>query len=118
MFTQVAAFAPLRPELSGLDVCGVDVMCESVHRPWKTKDGGVVEVDAAPGCMLSPSGPAGRNVGRTGGLAAGLEVGRDGLAFHVVAVTGTNVKTTTARLTAHPIAIAVACGHDQPTACM
>jgi cyanophycin synthetase len=33
----------------GLDVCGVDVVCETVLRPLEEQQGGVVEVNAAPG---------------------------------------------------------------------
>lgn len=101
---EVAARAIAAAQTVGLDICGVDVMCESVHRPLEEQNGGVVEVNAAPGLRmhLSPSFGKGRNVGEA--IISHLyKQGGDGR-IPVVAVTGTNGKTTTARLTAHLVA--------------
>lgn len=85
----------------GLHVCGVDIVCQSVLRPLEEQGGGIVEVNAAPGLRmhLSPSYGKARNVGEAivNHLFAPGEDGR----IPVVAVTGTNGKTTTARLVAH-----------------
>ncbi len=107
---EVAARAVAAAQMVGLEICGVDVICESVQRPLEEQNGGIVEVNAAPGLRmhLSPSFGKGRNVGEAminhlfGTPAQGRE-GRDGR-IPVVAVTGTNGKTTTARLVAHLIA--------------
>ncbi|MCC7545051.1 MAG: cyanophycin synthetase [Aquabacterium sp.] len=101
---EVAARVIAAAQTVGLDICGVDVMCESVHRPLEDQNGGVVEVNAAPGLRmhLSPSFGKGRNVGEA--VASHLYKSGDNGRIPVVAVTGTNGKTTTARLTAHLIA--------------
>ncbi len=101
---EVAARVIAAAQTVGLDICGVDVMCESVHRPLEDQNGGVVEVNAAPGLRmhLSPSFGKGRNVGEA--VASHLYKQGDDGRIPVVAVTGTNGKTTTARLTAHLIA--------------
>jgi cyanophycin synthetase len=80
------------------------VLCESVHKPLEEQSGGIVEVNAAPGLRmhLSPSFGKGRNVGEA--MVANLYKSGDDGRIPVVAVTGTNGKTTTARLTAHLLA--------------
>ena len=101
---EVAARVIAAAQTVGLDICGVDVMCEGVHRPLEEQNGGIVEVNAAPGLRmhLSPSFGKGRNVGEAV-VSHLFKSGEDGR-IPVVAVTGTNGKTTTARLTAHLIA--------------
>ncbi|HEX2012704.1 MAG TPA: cyanophycin synthetase [Roseateles sp.] len=100
----VAARAIAAAQVVGLHVCGVDVVAESVLRPLEEQSGGVVEVNAAPGLRmhLSPSYGKGRNVGEAiiSHLYGAGQKSEDGR-IPVVAVTGTNGKTTTTRLIAH-----------------
>jgi cyanophycin synthetase len=81
----------------GLDICGVDIVCETVLRPLEEQGGGVVEVNAAPGLRmhLSPSYGRGRAVGEAivDDMFAAGEDGR----IPVVAVTGTNGSPTSSR---------------------
>lgn len=98
---EVAARAIAAAQMVGLDICGVDVVCESVLHPMEEQSGGVVEVNAAPGLRmhLSPSFGKGRDVGEAV-IATMFPIGEDGR-VPVIAVTGTNGKTTTVRLTSH-----------------
>ncbi|MFM9437175.1 cyanophycin synthetase [Janthinobacterium sp. CG_23.3] len=98
---EVAARAIAAAHMVGLDICGVDVVCDSVLQPIEEQNGGIVEVNAAPGLRmhLSPSFGKGRPVGEAI-VAAMFADGEDGR-IPVVAVTGTNGKTTTVRLIAH-----------------
>ena len=98
---EVAARAVAAAQMIGLDICGVDMVCESVLRPLEAQSGGVVEVNAAPGLRmhLSPSYGKGRAVG-SAMINALFAHGDDGR-VPVVAVTGTNGKTTVTRLIAH-----------------
>ncbi|MDY0744414.1 cyanophycin synthetase [Paucibacter sp. R3-3] len=104
---EVAARAVAAAQIVGLHVCGVDVVAESVLRPLEEQSGGVVEVNAAPGLRmhLSPSYGKGRNVGEAiiSHLYGSGQKSEDGR-IPVVAVTGTNGKTTTSRLIAHMFA--------------
>ena len=98
---EVAARAIAAAQMVGLDICGVDVVCESVLRPLEEQGGGVVEVNAAPGLRmhLNPSFGKGRDVGEAV-IATMFPEGEDGR-VPVIAVTGTNGKTTTVRLISH-----------------
>jgi cyanophycin synthetase len=98
---EVAARAVAAAHMVGLDICGVDLVCDSVLKPIEEQGGGVVEVNAAPGLRmhLSPSFGKGRAVGEAI-VSSMFEDGDDGR-IPVVAVTGTNGKTTTVRLIAH-----------------
>jgi cyanophycin synthetase len=98
---EVAARAIAAAQMVGLDICGVDLVCDSVLKPIEEQGGGIVEVNAAPGLRmhLSPSFGKGRAVGEAI-VSAMFADGEDGR-IPVVAVTGTNGKTTTVRLIAH-----------------
>lgn len=98
---EVAARAVAAARMVGLEICGVDVVCETVLQPLEEQGGGIVEVNAAPGLRmhLSPSYGKGRAVGEAV-IANMFDEGEDGR-IPVVAVTGTNGKTTTVRLIAH-----------------
>jgi cyanophycin synthetase len=104
---EVAARAVAAAQMVGLEICGVDVVCESVLRPLEDQSGGIVEVNAAPGLRmhLSPSYGKGRNVGEAmiNHLFGAPGHGHDGR-IPLVAVTGTNGKTTATRLIGHILA--------------
>ena len=97
----LAARAVAAAQMIGLHICGVDLVCESVLHPIEEQGGGIVEVNAAPGLRmhLAPSYGKPRNVGQAM-INEVFAPGQDGR-IPVVAVTGTNGKTTTARLLAH-----------------
>ena len=97
----VAARAVAAAHMVGLDICGVDVVSDSILRPLEEQGGGMVEVNAAPGLRmhLAPSFGKGRPVGEAiiSTLFKNGQTGR----IPLVAVTGTNGKTTTVRLISH-----------------
>jgi len=97
----VAARAVAAAQMVGLHICGVDLVCESVLHPIEEQNGGIVEVNAAPGLRmhLAPSYGKPRAIGQAM-VDLAFPPGNDGR-IPVVAVTGTNGKTTTARLIAH-----------------
>ncbi|MEW6761074.1 MAG: cyanophycin synthetase [Pseudomonadota bacterium] len=97
----VAARCIAAAHMVGLDICGVDLVCDSVLKPIEEQHGGIVEVNAAPGLRmhLSPSFGKARPIGEAI-VSTMFEEGNDGR-IPVVAVTGTNGKTTTVRLIAH-----------------
>lgn len=98
---ELAARAVAAAKMVGLDIAGVDVVCETVHKPLEEQGGGIVEVNAAPGLRmhLQPSYGKGRAVGEA--IVANMYKDGDDGRIPVVAVAGTNGKTTTVRLIAH-----------------
>lgn len=85
----------------GLDIAGIDIVTPDISQPLGAINGVIVEVNAAPGFRMhaAPSVGLPRNVG-----AAVLDMlfprGTPSR-IPIVAITGTNGKTTTTRLIAH-----------------
>ena len=85
----------------GLDVCGVDIMAKNLTQPLKENGGVILEVNAAPGFRmhLAPSEGLPRNVASP--VIDMLYPPGKNCRIPIIAVTGTNGKTTTTRLLAH-----------------
>jgi cyanophycin synthetase len=85
----------------GLDICGVDIMSENLTQPLKENGGCILEVNAAPGFRmhLAPSEGLPRNVAAP--VIDMLYPPGKPSRIPIIAVTGTNGKTTTTRLLAH-----------------
>ncbi|MCG6894755.1 MAG: cyanophycin synthetase [Desulfobacteraceae bacterium] len=85
----------------GLDIAGIDVMTETLHKPIAATGGGVIEVNAAPGLRmhLSPAKGEPRNVAEPILDMLFPEGAKHDIP--IVAVTGTNGKTTTVRMIAN-----------------
>lgn len=85
----------------GLDICGVDIMAENLTQPLKENGGCILEVNAAPGFRmhLAPSEGLPRNVASP--VIDMLYPPGKASRIPIIAVTGTNGKTTTTRLLAH-----------------
>jgi cyanophycin synthetase len=84
----------------GLDICGIDIIAPSIDTPIVENGGAVIEVNAAPGFRmhLEPTYGKPRNVARPViDMLFPEHKGR----IPIIAITGTNGKTTTTRLVAH-----------------
>ncbi len=95
-------------KIIGLDICGIDVMAPNLKVPITENGGAVLEVNAAPGFRMhiDPSEGIARNVAEPV-IDMLFPKGSNGR-IPIIAITGTNGKTTTTRLTAH---IAKAAGY-------
>ncbi|MCC6937529.1 MAG: cyanophycin synthetase [Flavobacteriales bacterium] len=84
-----------------LDICGIDIMTDDISKPITENGGAVLEVNAAPGFRmhLDPTGGLGRNVAEP--VVDMLFPPGAPSRIPIIAVTGTNGKTTTTRLIAH-----------------
>ena len=88
-------------KIIGLDICGIDIMSKDLKTPVKENGGAILEVNAAPGFRMhiDPSVGLPRNVAEpvVDMLFPKGSVGK----IPIIAITGTNGKTTTTRITAH-----------------
>ena len=85
----------------GLDVGGVDFLSDNIAESYQTHGGGICEVNAAPGFRMhvAPSEGTARDV--AGPVIDMLFPPGSPSRVPIAAVTGTNGKTTTARMLAH-----------------
>jgi cyanophycin synthetase len=85
----------------GLDIAGIDIITPDISQPLREAGGGIVEVNAGPGFRmhLQPSEGQPRNVARP--VIDMLFPPNTPARVPLVALTGTNGKTTTARMVAH-----------------
>lgn len=88
-------------KIIGLDICGIDIMAPNLKVPINENGGAVLEVNAAPGFRMhiEPSEGIPRNVAEPviDMLFPKSDTGR----IPIIAIAGTNGKTTTCRLMAH-----------------
>lgn len=85
----------------GLDICGIDIMASNLSEPLEVTGGVVLEVNAAPGFRmhLAPAKGLPRNVAAP--VIDMLYPPGKSCRIPIIAITGTNGKTTTTRLIAH-----------------
>ncbi|MBD1866570.1 cyanophycin synthetase [Cyanobacteria bacterium FACHB-471] len=85
----------------GLDIAGIDIVTADISRPLRETDGVIVEVNAAPGFRMHvcPSEGIPRNVAEP--VINMLFPPGTPTRVPIIAITGTNGKTTTTRLIAH-----------------
>ncbi|MFT6371144.1 MAG: cyanophycin synthetase [Maribacter sp.] len=85
-----------------LDICGIDIMASAISKPLSETGGAVLEVNAGPGFRmhLAPTTGLPRNVAAPVVDKLFPQSGDTGR-IPIIAITGTNGKTTTSRLIAH-----------------
>jgi len=85
----------------GLDVCGVDFVCPDISRSVRETGGGIIEVNAAPGLRMhiEPSEGAPRDVAKP--IIEMLFPRGGSSRIPIIAITGTNGKSTVGRMTKH-----------------
>lgn len=85
-----------------LDICGIDIMTTDISKPLSETGGAVLEVNAGPGFRmhLAPTKGLPRNVAAPVIDKLFPKKGDTGC-IPIIAITGTNGKTTTTRLIAH-----------------
>lgn len=85
----------------GLDICGIDIMGENLTEPVSENGGAILEVNAAPGFRMhiDPAEGLPRNIAEP--VIDMLYPPGSTARIPIIAVAGTNGKTTTTRLMAH-----------------
>jgi cyanophycin synthetase len=97
---EVAHAAGLAARVVGLDIAGIDLVCEDIAKPLAAQHGGIVEVNAGPGLLmhLKPAQGRPRPVGRA--IVDALIPEGDNGRIPIVGVTGSRDGTRIARLVA------------------
>jgi cyanophycin synthetase len=87
----------------GLDICGIDIMAENLTEPVSENGGAILEVNAAPGFRMhiDPAEGLPRNIAEP--VIDMLYPPGSSARIPIIAVSGTNGKTTTTRLMAHMV---------------
>jgi len=98
---EIIAMAERVARTIGLDICGIDFICEDISLPLKEGKGVIIEVNAAPGLRMHthPFKGKPRQVGEA--IVDMLFHKNNNGRIPIVAITGTNGKTSTARLVAY-----------------
>ena len=98
---QVRAVCERVSRIIDLDIMGIDIVATTLSKPLHETGGGIVEVNAAPGLRMHIEPTHGRSRDVCGAIVDMLFPRGAPATIPVVAITGTNGKTTTVRLTAH-----------------
>jgi cyanophycin synthetase len=93
--------AELAARVVGLDIAGIDLVCPDISQPVRETGGGVVEVNAAPGFRMHTNPTEGEPQYVAKPVIDMLFPPGAPSRIPIVAVTGSNGKTTTARMIAH-----------------
>ena len=85
----------------GLDIAGIDFICPDISVPVRETGGGIVEVNAAPGFRMHTHPTEGEAQYVAKPVIDMLFPPGSAARIPIVAVTGSNGKTTTARMISH-----------------
>ena len=85
----------------GLDIAGLDVLTPDIGVPFQENGAVIIEVNAAPGIRMHTHPVEGKPRDVAGAILDMLYPTGSPAAIPIIAVTGTNGKTTTTRLIAH-----------------
>lgn len=98
---ETAAIASLAARVVGLDISGIDLVCQDISKPLSAQGGAIVEVNAGPSLLMhiKPGVGKPRPVGQAivNNLFSAQQSGR----VPLVGVSGSRGKTAVARLVAH-----------------
>ena len=88
-------------QIVGLDVAGIDFICPDIATPVRETGGAIVEVNAAPGFRMHTHPTEGEPQYVARPVIDSLFPAGSSARIPIIAVTGTNGKTTTVRMIAH-----------------
>jgi len=88
-------------QIVGLDVAGIDFVCPDITTPVRETGGAIVEVNAAPGFRMHTHPTEGEPQYVARPVIDSLFPAGSSARIPIIAVTGTNGKTTTVRMLAH-----------------
>jgi cyanophycin synthetase len=96
-----AEIAEQAAKVIGLDIAGIDFICPDISVPVRETGGGIVEVNAAPGFRMHTNPTEGEAQYVAKPVIDALFPPGTPSRIPILAITGTNGKTTTARMISH-----------------
>jgi cyanophycin synthetase len=100
-----AYYAIAAARIMGLDIAGIDIAVDDISCPIDTCSGAIIEVNAAPGLRMHLQPSEGEPVDVAKDILEMMYPDPESYSIPIVAVTGTNGKTTTTRLIRHTLSI-------------
>ncbi len=100
-----ANYAIAAAEAMGLDIAGVDFAAEDISCPIDISAGAIIEVNAAPGLRMHLHPSEGEPVDVAEDILNYIYPDDSNYTIPIVAITGTNGKTTTTRLIRHTLSL-------------
>lgn len=91
-------------QVIGLDIAGVDYRTDQIEKSWRDSKGGITRVTPSPGLRMHIEPAAGRSTDIASSIFDLLFDGSADYRIPIIAVTGTNGKTTTTRMITQMIA--------------
>lgn len=106
---ETAEACALAARVVGLDIAGIDLVCEDISRPLDEQRGAIVEVNAGPGLLMhiKPGEGKTRPVGQA--IVANLFAKHESGRIPLIGVSGTRGRLPVARLVAHMLYLAGRC---------
>lgn len=100
----VRAMCERAARMINLDICGIDLLLKNISAPLPQEKGGIIEINAAPGLRMHtfPGKGKPRDVGKA--IIEMLYPEGESGRIPIIAVTGTNGKTTVTRMISHLLA--------------
>lgn len=89
----------------GLDIAGIDITTEDISKPISETGGALIEVNAVPGLRMHLYHTYGKSINVASHILDYLYPENTPYSIPIIAITGTNGKTTTTRLIGHCLSL-------------
>lgn len=96
-------------KIIGLDIAGIDITTKDISKPLSDTEGAIIEVNAVPGLRMHLKPTIGNPMNVASDIIDAMYPPGAPHSIPIVAITGTNGKTTTTRLISHTLSLA---GHQ------